>query len=351
MSRADDGGTPGTGRAAVSFSGPRRGIGRRRLAGGALGTLGALVAGVSARGADILVISHEAAVFSPVGHGRAGRLAYRGGLILGSDDPRFGGWSDLWLPPDGSWIAMISDAGNALVAPLALDAGGAPESIGPGSLLPLIDLGGRPFALRRLADAEGLAPARDGGFYVSYEGTPRLWHYPGGAVPFGRRPRAVALPGGIDQAPPNGGLEAIAAWPDGTIAMFAEELFDEAGDVQAWVGTPGAWRAVAWSYDGYKPTGAAVAPDDALIVLERRFALFSFAARIVRTDRASLAAGGRVKGEVLGEWGAPDLVDNFEGIACRRGPNGETLVYVVSDDNFRRALQRTLLLCFAIEAG
>jgi len=29
-------------------------------------------------------------------------------------------------------------------------------------------------------------------------------------------------------------------------------------------------------------------------------------------------------------------------------PRGETLIYLVSDDNYRRALQRTLLLCFEL---
>jgi len=38
----------------------------------------------------------------------------------------------------------------------------------------------------------------------------------------------------------------------------------------------------------------------------------------------------------------------MEGVAARRGPDGETLVYLISDDNFH-ILQRTLLLMFALE--
>jgi hypothetical protein len=41
------------------------------------------------------------------------------------------------------------------------------------------------------------------------------------------------------------------------------------------------------------------------------------------------------------------LVDNFEGIAARRGPKGETLIYLISDNNFRSG-QRTLLMMFAL---
>ncbi len=40
-------------------------------------------------------------------------------------------------------------------------------------------------------------------------------------------------------------------------------------------------------------------------------------------------------------------VDNLEGVAARRAKTGETLLYLVSDDNFR-ATQRTLLLVFAL---
>jgi len=41
-------------------------------------------------------------------------------------------------------------------------------------------------------------------------------------------------------------------------------------------------------------------------------------------------------------------VDNFEGIAVRQDSNGDTLVYIVSDDNYS-PLQRTLLLQFRLE--
>jgi hypothetical protein len=40
-------------------------------------------------------------------------------------------------------------------------------------------------------------------------------------------------------------------------------------------------------------------------------------------------------------------VDNMEGIDSRQGPGGETLVYVLSDDN-ANPLQRTYLLMFQL---
>ncbi|MBL8701291.1 MAG: esterase-like activity of phytase family protein [Alphaproteobacteria bacterium] len=348
MSRSNDGGVPGDGRAAVSFSGA--GLSRRRsvLAALAASAVAAAPPSRSARAADHVDIVGEPLAFRPDGDDTAGRLAYRGGLALSASDPRFGGWSDLHVSGTGDRLTMVSDAGHAFVAPMRLEPGGGPAAIGPGTLQPFVDLGGRPLPARRWGDAEGLAPAPDGGFYVSFEHEHRLWHYPAAAQPFSRRPRALALPPGLEQAPENGGLEAIAAWPDGSLVAFAEELADANGDLRAWFGGPTAWREFAWAHEGYRPTGAAVAPDGSLLVLERRFALFSFAARILRVPRERLREGARVEGELIGEWYAPAAIDNFEGIAARRGAGGETLVYVVSDDNFRRLLQRTLLLCFAI---
>jgi hypothetical protein len=40
-------------------------------------------------------------------------------------------------------------------------------------------------------------------------------------------------------------------------------------------------------------------------------------------------------------------VDNYEGVAAGRGPGGETVVYLISDDN-TNPLQRTLLMQFRL---
>ena len=56
-----------------------------------------------------------------------------------------------------------------------------------------------------------------------------------------------------------------------------------------------------------------------------------------------------VEGEVLATLSFQDAnIDNMEGLAVRRGPNGETFLYVISDDNYWR-LQRTLLLMFEVK--
>jgi hypothetical protein len=42
-------------------------------------------------------------------------------------------------------------------------------------------------------------------------------------------------------------------------------------------------------------------------------------------------------------------IDNMEGLALRRGRNGKTLLYMISDDNYNLILQRTVFLMFEVE--
>lgn len=277
-----------------------------------------------------------------------GRLSYRGGIVLSARDERFGGWSDLDISPAGDRLTMISDTGHFLDAPFFLDAVGAPAALGPASLGKLIDPAGRPFVSRRASDAEGLARAPDGGYYVSFEAWHRILHYPPGSVPFQRPPLFVPPPPGLSGAPGNGALEAIAAWPDGGLVAIAEEFRDAQRDHRAWIDGPMAWQPFTWAQSGFSPTGATILSDGSLLVLERRFAMFTFATRIVQVSRAACRAGGRVEGVELAAWAPPDLMDNFEGITARQGRGGETLIYLVSDDNFLTPIQRTLLVCFEL---
>ncbi len=52
--------------------------------------------------------------------------------------------------------------------------------------------------------------------------------------------------------------------------------------------------------------------------------------------------------EFQADRGQPLTIDNFEALATRRGPDGEILIYLMSDDNFS-FFQRTLLLMFALD--
>jgi len=66
-------------------------------------------------------------------------------------------------------------------------------------------------------------------------------------------------------------------------------------------------------------------------------------------DLSGTQDGEPLAGEVLIEARQPIYgIDNMEGIAIHRGSDGSLVVTVISDDNFNRALQRTIILQFAV---
>ena len=82
---------------------------------------------------------------------------------------------------------------------------------------------------------------------MSFERRHRVWLYPpgtgaAGAGPFARAPQPLPTPPGVEAAPYNGSLEAIARLADGRIALLAEDLVVD-GAHAGWLFTPGAMPA------------------------------------------------------------------------------------------------------------
>jgi hypothetical protein len=84
--------------------------------------------------------------------------------------------------------------------------------------------------------------------------------------------------------------------------------------------------------------------------LERSFRFIAgFAIRVTIVSQDKLHTGAEITAQEIARFEFPAIVDNFEGIAARKSKSGETLVYILSDDNYN-PLQRTLLLMFAFIA-
>ena len=90
------------------------------------------------------------------------------------------------------------------------------------------------------------------------------------------------------------------------------------------------------SHDPFLVTSTANAPDGGIFILQRRYSLIGGVGMELRHVAASeLREGVRLEGEVLANLSFQDSnIDNMEGIAVRRGPKGETLLYMISDNNF-----------------
>ncbi len=278
-----------------------------------------------------------------------GGLSYRGGVELKFDDDAFGGLSALDVSTDGTMAMALSDGGTWFELALKYDSRGWLQSVGRGASGGLQSRNGSVAQHKGDADAESMLRMADGSIVVGFEINPRLLRYPVAQPAFSITPTALSRPPGIGRAPGNKGMEALTLLGDGRMLVIAEDagLGDE---TLAWVGDGVKWESAAYVLTPpYLPTGAALLPNGDVVVLERRVSLLrGFGSRLVRLKAEDIAGGARLRGREIARLDPPLTVDNLEGIATRVGPDGETLIYMISDNNFS-LFQRTLLLEFALE--
>lgn len=279
---------------------------------------------------------------------RVGELEYRGGIALRSTDARFGGFSGIHISTDGATLLAISDRGAWLRLGLRYDKAGRLAGAARAEMGALIGEDGAPLKGTE-ADAEALAVLPDGSMLVAFERRHRILHYPEASPPFSKPPVLFPAPEGLEEAPPNGGLEALTHVGRGFLVAIAERMTSGGGALAAWVGRAGVWEPFGYvRKPGFRVTAAGLLPAGDLVVIEHRYSAASGSVvRIVRVPRNAIAPRRRVEGRELALIEPPLTTENFEGVAVRRGEGREALIYVISDDNFN-PLQRTLLMMFAV---
>ena len=288
---------------------------------------------------------------------RFGDLEFRGGLVLTSPSEHFGGWSGLVVERDGRSLLAVSDAGAWLTADLTYD-GASLTGIARSRIGPLLGPGGARLKNKREQDAESVALVEGnltrGTVLIGFECAHRIGR-------FEIRDRELRAPAGFLKLPPeamrmqpNQGIEALAvlqAGPlRGTVVAFAERFTRGSGYHTGWMWVRNEPQRIhLQDIDGFNITGAAGLPDGGLLVLERYFRWTSgVKMRLRRLAPAEIVPGARMTGRILLEVDASYEIDNMEGIAVHRGAQGETVVSLISDDNFNHLLQRTILLQFAL---
>ncbi len=279
-----------------------------------------------------------------------GRLLWRGGLSMTANSRSFGGWSDLHVTPDGHTLTSISDEGSWFTATVDYDAKGNLAGLSGGQIGKLLGLDGQPLVGKVEADAEGMARLPDGSWLVSFEHHHRLWRYP----TLSSTPLPVDGPADIGRQPSNGGIETLTALADGRIIAISEEYSLRPGTLVGWIGQPTGTGRYAWQTFEYaktpdfNPTAIARLPDGSFATIERAFDFVrGVRCRVMRFERAQLKPGGTVRAEELARLASPYAVDNLEGLAVTTGARGETLLWLISDDNFN-PLQRNVLLLFEL---
>jgi hypothetical protein len=124
----------------------------------------------------------------------------------------------------------------------------------------------------------------------------------------------------------------------GSLVAFAERFTRGSGYHTGWIWVQGVPRQIHLrDDDGFNITDAAGLPDGGLLILERYFRWTSgVKMRIRRLSAADIKPGAKLVGRTLVEADSGFEIDNMEGIAVHRGATGETVVTLISDDNFNR---------------
>jgi hypothetical protein len=313
--------------------------------------------------ANAIAISYESHRLSDRGEeiDRVGRLIYHGGLRLSSPDPRFGGWSGLAVSANGKRLLSQSDDAHWLRADVVYDRHGNLAGLKNAELADMRDLDGRRMSKSR-GDAEGLAPLSpagpDGAVLTSFERKARVWRYETGRS-FDALPKPVAMPKEIAVGDNNRGLEDLTMLDAHTIFAVMESPHDDAPDMDARLvcyPRPASCTQAGMLHVALHPpyhiSDAAMGPDGKhLYILERRFLgpFGGLAIALCEIDTNAAKPGARLQGKEIAQFDTSKAMDNMEGLSLRRGVDGKTYVYMISDDNYNHTLQRTLLLMFELE--
>lgn len=291
-------------------------------------------------------------------HLRYGALQFRSGLVLTSSFKPFGGLSALrFMDDNGERFTAISDHGDWFTGRLVYN-GKNLAGMADVVSAPMRGGDGKKLTARGWFDSESLA--FDGQIaYIGFERVNQILRFDfsrGGIV---SRGEPIPVPPGVETLPFNKGLETLVfvarnrtgegAKLAGTLIAMSERGLDAEGNLLGFlIGGPTPGNFTVRRSDKYEISDAVLLPSGDLLILERKFSLLEgVGIRIRRVPIASLMPGAVVDGPVIFEVDLGYEIDNMEGIDFHITPGGETVLTMISDDNFSM-IQRTLLLQFTL---
>lgn len=282
---------------------------------------------------------------------RFGALDYMGGLVLRAEAPRFGGLSALSFDTNGNLLS-VTDHGWWFRAKLVSE-NGKPARLIDAEMAPIIGPDGKPTGRTKRFDSESLA-IHDGIAWVGLERVHEVLRFDLGRDGFAARGQNIPVPREAKSFPSNQSLEALCYAANGpargmliTIAERARK--GENLPTRGFI-LQGAHKG-AFDFkrtDDFDITDCAFTPDGDLIVLQRRFGWFSgLGMRLVKIDPRTIKPNALLEGALLMEADRRMVIDNMEGLAIHKNEKGETILTLISDDNFSM-LQQTVLLQFRL---
>lgn len=302
----------------------------------------------------IEIVAREIPSFDPrhADQRRFGALEFLGGLELTSSSRQFGGLSALRVLEDGARFVSLSDKGWWLTGRIVY-ADGHPAAIADAEMAPILGADRYPLARRGWYDTESIAGDGET-LYVGIERVNRIVRFDFGRSGVSARGQPISVPPGIFTLPNNKGLEAMVFVPRGhplagTLIAISERGLDRNGNIKAFlIGGPSPGDFSVKRSDDFDISDCALLPSGDLLVLERRFTWISgVAIRVRRIALATVKPAALVDGPVLMFADMGYQIDNMEGLAVHRSANDDTILTMISDDNFS-VLQRTILLQFRL---
>jgi hypothetical protein len=284
---------------------------------------------------------------------RFGKLEYRSGLVLTSSFSGFGGLSAFrFLDPKGERFISVSDQGAWFTGRIVYS-GRAMAGLTDVEAAPLLFMDGKPITDHGWYDSESLAIDGDIA-YVGLERVNQVMRFDLSKRFISARGDVVPLPAFAKRLPDNQGVEALVMVPKGlplagTLVALSERGLNADGNLIAFlVGGPSPGQFSVRRTDKFDISDAVILPSGDLLILERKFSLFSgVGIRIRRIALASIAPGALVDGPAIFNAGLGQEIDNMEGIDAHVTPGGDTVLTMISDDNFSM-IQRTLLMQFTL---
>jgi hypothetical protein len=283
---------------------------------------------------------------------RFGSLEYRSGLILTSPFRGFGGLSGFRLDPKGERFIAISDKGGWFTGRINYR-GREMTGIDDVEASPLLGPDGKLITARGWFDSEAIA--LDGSFvYVALERANQVLRYDFSKGFTRALGEVVPLPPAARKLPYNKGLEALVMVPKGqplagTLIAISERGLDAQGNILGFlIGGKNPGQFSLHRSENFDVSDATLLPSGELLVLERKFSwVGGVGIRIRSISLRSLVPGAVVDGPTIFTADLGNEVDNMEGIDSHVTGEGDTVITMVSDDNFSM-IQRNLLLQFTL---
>ena len=283
---------------------------------------------------------------------RFGQLDFRSGLVLTASFKGFGGLSALRLDAKGEGFIAMNDRGEWFAGRLVYS-GKALSGLAGVQSAPMLGVDGRPITTKKLFDSEALAI--DGmTLYVGIERANRILKFDFRQGGISSRGEEIAVPPALRKLPFNKGPEGLVFVPkgmpqEGSLIVFSERGLDAAGNLIGFViggARPG--QFAIRRTDDFDISDAALLPSGDVLILERKFSILAgVGIRIRRIPLRAILPGAVVDGPSIFDADLGYEIDNMEGLDVHVTADGETVLTMISDDNFSM-LQRTLLLQFTL---